>query len=148
MPVTASWYGVPLKNLFDGTIAQVDWDTNTIKVSLHTATYTPAKDTDDFQNDATNEITGTGYTADGVTLGTKTVQYNTASDEIRLDAADASWTGASFTARIAACYKELGGADSANPLIFYVDFGGNETVSSGTFTIQWAANGCAIIDIT
>jgi len=148
MAVTASWYGVPIKNLFDGTIAQIDWTADTIQCSLHTSTYTPAKDTDDFFDNATNEIAGTGYTANGVTLGTMNVTYDAASDEIRLDAADAQWTSASFTARNAVVWKNTAGAASTDPLISYVDFGGDETVSSGTFTIQWASNGVAVIDIT
>ena len=46
--------------------------TDTIKCTLHTVTYSFAQDTDDFFNDATNELsTAGGYTAGGVTLGTK-----------------------------------------------------------------------------
>ncbi len=149
MAVTASWYGVPLKNLFDGTIAQIDWNTDEIRTSLHTVTYVPAKDTDDFFNDATNELgTAGGYTANGVQLTTPTIVYDTGSDEIRLDADNAVWTSASFTCRIAVVWKQTGGASTTDPLITYVDFGGDETVASGTFTIAWAANGVAVIDIT
>jgi hypothetical protein len=149
LAVTASWYGVPLKNLFDGTIAQIDWNTDTIKCSLHTSTYTPDKDTHDFFDDATNELTTTGgYTAGGATLASPTITYDTASDEIRLDAADVAWTSASFTARIATIWKDTAGASSTDPLISYVNFGADETVASGTFTITWASNGVAVIDIT
>ena len=143
MAVTAKWYGVPIKNQFDGT-AVVDYDTDTIKVALHTVSYVPAQDTDDFFNDATNEITGTGYTAGGVTLGSKTVTYDTATNEMRLDAGDAQWTASSFTARIATHYKSTG-VSTTSPLISYVDFGGDETVASGTFTITWDATGVAKI---
>jgi hypothetical protein len=73
-----------------------DWLTATIQTSLHTATYTPNQDTDDFFNDATNEVTGTNYTANGVTLGSKTNTYDATTDEIRLDAADAVWTTATI----------------------------------------------------
>jgi hypothetical protein len=143
MAVTAKWYGVPIKNQYDGT-AVVDWNTDTIKAALTTSSYSPAQDTDDFFNDVTNEITGTGYTAGGASLGTLTATYDTTSNEIRLDAADTQWTSASFTARNAVIYKSTGTA-STSPLVSYIDFGGDETVSSGTFTIQYDSTGVAKI---
>ena len=64
----ARWYPNGLKNFMEG---DVDWDADTIKVALGvTHTYL---DTDEFFSDVnTEEITGTGYTAGGETLGTKT----------------------------------------------------------------------------
>jgi hypothetical protein len=142
MAVTAAWYGNALLGQFSTTAARrVDWATDTIKTSLHTSSYTPNQDTDDFFNDATNEITGTGYTAGGVTLGGKTTAYDSASNEARLDANDAQWTSASFTARIAVTYSDTAGANTTDPVMGYVNFGGDETVASGTFTIQWDATG-------
>ena len=143
MAVTAKWYGVPIKNQYDGT-AVTDWNTDTIKAALTTSSYAPAQDTDDFFNDVTNEITGTGYTAGGASLGTLTATYDTTSNEIRLDAADTQWTSSSFTARNAVIYKSTGTA-STSPLVSYIDFGGDETVSSGTFTIQYDSTGVAKI---
>jgi hypothetical protein len=142
MPVTANWFGNALSGQFSATAARrVDWVTDTIKTSLHTSTYVPAQDTDDFFNDATNEITGTGYTAGGVTLAGKSVTYDSGTNEARLDANDAQWTSASFTARIAVTYSDTAGASTTDPVMGYVNFGGDETVSSGTFTIQWDATG-------
>lgn len=146
MAVTAKWYGVPIKNQYDGT-AVVDYDTDTIKVSLHTSSEVPDQDADDFFNDVTNEISGTNYTAGGVTLGSKAVSYTTGTNVFALDAGDAQWTSASFTARIAAHYKSTG-TGSTSPLISYVDFGGDETVASGTFTIQWDATGICTITLS
>ena len=149
MAVTAGWYGVPLKNLFDGTIAQIDWNTDVIQCSLHSSSYAIDMDTNDFFNDATNELATTGgYTANGVTLTSPTITYDTSSDEVRLDAADVSWSSASFTARYAVVWKNTAGASTTDPLITWVNFGGDETVASGTFTITWASNGVAVIDIT
>lgn len=139
MAVTAKWFGVPLKNQFDGT-AVVDWDTDTIKVMLTTSTYTPNQDTHDFKDDVTNEVSGTGYTAGGATLASKTATYDTATNELRLDAADVSWTVSTFTARYAVVYKDTGTA-STSPLMGLVDFGGDQTVNAATFQITWAADG-------
>lgn len=50
----------------------IDLDSDTIKMSLHTSTYSPNLATDDFFNDATNELgTAGGYTAGGATLANK-----------------------------------------------------------------------------
>jgi hypothetical protein len=108
---------------------------------LHTATYAPNQDTHTFFSDTTNEITGTGYTAGGVALSGKSVSYDTTTNETRLLASNAQWTGATFTAAFAVVYVDTAGASTTDPLLGWVDFGGNETVTSGTFTIQWDATG-------
>jgi hypothetical protein len=92
------WYGLFIERQMEGA-TKSDFLTGTWQYSLHTATYSPNQDTDGFFNVATNEVTGTNYTANGVTLGSKTSTYDTATDEWRFDAADAAWT----TATIAGC---------------------------------------------
>ena len=141
MAVTANWFGNGPLHLANG---DVDWVTDTIKVAL-TDGYTPDQDAHDFFNDVTGEISGTGYTAGGETLGTKTVTYDTATNETRLDAADTSWSSASFTADHAIVYMDSGSA-ATSPLLGYVNLDGDQTVSSGTFTITWASTG--ILKIT
>jgi hypothetical protein len=113
---------------------------DTIKTALTTVTYVPNQDTHTFFSDVSNEVVGAGYTAGGVALGTKSVTYDTASNETRLIAANSQWTSASFTARIAVVYKDTGTA-ATSPLLGWVDFGADETIASGTFTIQWDATG-------
>ncbi len=146
MAVSSKWYGNALLGQYSTTAARrVDWATDTIQCSLHTSSYTPNQDSDDFFNDATNEITGTGYSASGVTLGSKTTTYDSSTNEMRLDAADASWTSSSFTARIAVIWSNTAGISSTDPVLTYVDFGGDETVTSGTFSIVWDSTGVAKI---
>lgn len=143
MAVTAKWYGVPIKNILSGA-NPVDWDTDTIKVALCTSSYTPDQDAHDFFNDITNELsTANGYTAGGATLSASAPTYDTASNEIRLDAADVSWTAteSGITARYAIVYKSTGSA-ATSPLLGYVDFGGNNTAAAGSkFNIEWDATG-------
>lgn len=146
MAVTSKWYGNALLGQYSSTAARrVDWDADAATVSLHTSSYTPNQDTDDFWNDATNEISGTGYSTPGFVLTTSAPTYDSASNEMRLDANDASWTTASFTARIAVVWINTAGASSTDPVLTYVDFGGDETVASGTFTIVWDSTGVAKI---
>lgn len=82
-----------------------------------------------------NEITGTGYTATGTALTGKTV---TEAATTKFDATDSSWTFATFTAYYAVLYDDTLVADD---LICSFDFGGAKTVSTGTFTIVWSADG-------
>ena len=63
MAITPHWYGLGLKAVLGGS---VDLDTDTLKMTLHTSTYVPNIDTDDFYNDSTNELsTALGYTSGG-----------------------------------------------------------------------------------
>lgn len=147
LAVTSKWYGNALLGQYSSTAARrVDWDADAITVSLHSSSYTPNQDTDDFWNDATNELaTAGGYTSPGLALTTSAPTYDSGTNEMRLDANDASWTSATFTARIAVVYSNTAGATSTDPVLTYVDFGGDETVSSGTFTIVWDSTGVAKI---
>jgi hypothetical protein len=140
------WYGLTMERQWDGT--KIDWLTGVIQYSLHTATYTPDYDVHDFFNDATNEVTGTNYTANGVTLGTKTVTYDTGTDETRLDAADAVWTTATIASiRYGIAWENTGGASTTDPLIVLHDLGA-QSVTAANFTVQFDSTGVAKIDTT
>jgi hypothetical protein len=119
----------------------LDLDTDTINVMLVTATYTPNIDTHTKRSDVTNEVTGTGYSAGGAALASKTVTADTTDDEGVFDAADLTWATATITARGAVLYKARGGAASADELLFYFDFGSDITSTAGNFTITWNAEG-------
>lgn len=136
MAVTANWFGNGPKNCVNGT---VDFDTDTIKVAL-TDGYTPNQDTHEFFDDISGEVTGTGYTAGGETLASKSVTYDTGTNETRLDAADTTWSTSTITADHAVIYMDTGSA-ATSPLLGYVNFDGDQTSSSGDFTITWASTG-------
>ncbi len=137
MAVTAKAYGPALAALASGSI---NWSSDTIKVALCTSTYTPDQDVHDFFNDITNEVTGTGYTAGGATLGTKTSTYTAGTNTQAIDAADTTWASSTITARYAIIYKSTGTA-ATSPLIAYVDFGVDVVSTAGNFTITWDAAG-------
>lgn len=111
----------------------VDLEADTIKVSLYNGTHAfTATDTD---YTTTNELaTAGGYTQGGATLAGKAV---TEAATTKFDATDISWTSATFTAAHAVIWDSTAG----NDLICSIDFGGNQTVAAGTFTIQWHADG-------
>jgi hypothetical protein len=111
----------------------IDFDTDTFKVMLVTSSYTPDKDTHDKRNDVTNEVSGTGYTAGGVTSAC-TVTKDTTNDRVTLSFAAVSWASSTITARGAVIYKSTGTASNDN-LVAYNDFGSDVASASGTFTV-------------
>ena len=127
--------------LIEGNIAYL---TDTIKVALVTSSYTPDQDSHDFFDDVTNEVVGTGYTAGGATLGSKTSTQDNTNNRGVADAADTTWSASTLTARGAVIYKSTGVA-STSPLMAYIDFGQNYVTSGGTFQINWNADGILYI---
>ena len=112
----------------------IDFDTDTFKALLVTSSYSPQKDTDLKRSAVTNEVTGTGYTAGGVTTAC-TVTKDTANDRVTLQFAAVSWATSTITARALVIYKSRGGASSADELVAYNDFGSDVSSSGGTFSV-------------
>jgi hypothetical protein len=135
-------YNAAKKNLINGTI---DLDTDTVKAMLVTSTYAPNIDTHAFRSDVTNEVVGTGYTAGGAALTTKTVTQDNVNDRAVFDASDVVWAAATITARAAVLYKNRGGLASADELIGYFDFGSDITSTAAAFTVQWNASGIMLL---
>lgn len=136
MAVTGKLYA----NFFKGVAnKEIDLDTDAIKVMLTTSSYTPSQGTHQYKSSVTNEISGTGYTAGGATLASVTVGVS--GNVFTFDAADISWTTATFTARYAVIYDSSPATDSTRSLIGYIDFGADVSVTAGTFTISWDAAG-------
>ncbi len=127
---------------------EVDWDSDTIKVALVSSAYTPNQDSHDYWDDvAANEVSGTGYTAGGSTLGSKTATYDSATNVVILDAADSVWASSTITARYAVVYDDSGATNAQKVLVGYVDFGSDQSSTNGNFTVTWDATGIARITI-
>lgn len=72
MPVTAYLYPKALQQAFN---KEHDFDTDDYRLMLLTSAYTPS-DLHDYVDDVrANEVSGTGYTAGGQSLATKTVNF-------------------------------------------------------------------------
>ena len=99
----------------------------------------------------TYEVTTTasGYASGGKALVNTGVAKSTVTSYT--DFSDVSWTSASFTARGCLLYNSstISGL-TTDAAVCSIDFGGDKTVSSGTFTIQFPTNdsSSAIIRIT
>jgi hypothetical protein len=125
------FYNAAKKKILDN---DIDFAADTIKVTLHTG-YTPNIDTDEFWDDisSTEYSTDAGYTAGGVTLGSKTVTTDTANDQADVDAADPSWSSLGpltpNTPSHAVMWKDTG-TPATSPLLLYVVLGTTPTNGS------------------
>jgi len=106
--------------------------TDTLKIALYTGNASLDASTTAYSS--TNEITGTGYTAGGVTITGVTVNSSGYTAYVSFN--NPSWTSASFTARAALIYN----SSKANRSIAVLDFGADKTVSGNTFTITLPTN--------
>ena len=105
---------------------------DTFKIALFTSDATLGASTTAYAT--SNEITnssGTAYTAGGATL--TSVTPTTSGTTAICDFSDVSYTSASFTANGALIYND----DQSDKAVAVIAFGGDKTVSSGTFTIQF-----------
>ena len=120
---------------------QHDLVADTIKIALYTSSASLDGATTAYST--SNEVAnGNGYATGGVTLTNKAV--STSGTTAFFDADDPTWTSASFTARGALIYNST----NSDKAIAILNFGGDFTVSSGTFRIVFPAAGAnAIITI-
>jgi len=105
---------------------------NTFKIALFTSDASLGASTTAYST--SNEITnssGTAYTAGGATL--TSVTPTTSGTTAFCDFADVSFTSASFTANGALIYNDT----QSDKAVAVIAFGGDKTVSNGTFTIQF-----------
>jgi hypothetical protein len=118
---------------------------NTFNLALYTSSATINKSTTAYS--ATNEISntsGSAYSAKGNALTSVTPVLD--SDTAVCDFSNTSWTTATFTANGCMIFND---SASGDPAVCTIAFGGDKTVTSGTFTIEFpaAAAATAIIAI-
>jgi hypothetical protein len=140
----------------------VDLTGHTIKVMLVNGNYAAQINSSNAQN--THFLTGDvvayeiadggGYIKGGKVLTSKSVTADTTDKEGVFDADDVSWPSSTITASGAVIYvsgsiNPLGDLSNSNTaaainksyLIAFVDFGGNQSSSNGTFQIVWNNEG-------
>jgi hypothetical protein len=145
MAVSAKLYGLFFKSAFN---KEIDLDSDTIKLMLTTSSYTPNQDTHQYKSDVTNEVTGTGWAAGGVTLASFSVAYDTSTNVLKLDATDVAATTVTVAnARYGVIYDSSPASDATRPLIAYIDFDGNQSATAGSVNITFDAAGIATVTI-
>ena len=133
--------GVNNKFKRDVMLEEHNLSSDTIKIALVSATTSASNGGPDTYTSITAEINGTGYTAGGEVLSNVAVTQVSSSGVVDFD--DVLWTDATFTARGAIIYNST----NSGKIIAVYDFGGDKTVTSGTFTlsIPTATSSSAII---
>ena len=107
-----------------------DFTSNTIKIALYTANpYTTAST--QYTTGSANQVSGTGYTTGGNTLGSPVVANQT--NVATLTFAQTQWTSATFGAAFGVIYNN----SASDKLVVVLDFAGTKSCSNGTFTITF-----------
>ena len=119
-----------LKAVHDFTATSGD----TFNIALFTSSATLGAGTTAYAATGMNELAATGnYTAGGKALTSVTPSLDSTTACCDFD--DISWTSATFTANACLIYN----TNSSDKAVCAVAFGGDKSVSSGTFTIQFPA---------
>ena len=118
-------FGVHDFDLASGDTFNIALYTNSASFDASTTAYT-----------ATNEVSGTGYSAGGQAL--TNVDPTTSGTTAFTDFADETWTTATITARGALIYNTTPNTTSisvTDPTVVVLDFGGDKTSTAGDFTV-------------
>lgn len=110
----------------------------TLTVLLVTSSYTFDADHNFVSDVSANEISVSGYSRQS--LGTPTKTEDDTNDFAYLDGDDTTFASlaAGQTVGGAILFIDLGGADSANPIISFYDLT-NTATNGGDIVVQWAA---------
>ncbi len=134
MAVSAQPYGTFLTDL--GTGAH-NLNTDTDKVALLTPSYVPDLDNHDTLSDVNaNELTGTGYTAGGVELPGRALNYAPMNNSATLTADPVSWDSLTGTVRYAVVYRNSTSAANSR-LIGLLDFGEDRVFDDEPFQLSF-----------
>jgi hypothetical protein len=107
-----------------------DFTSHTFKMALYTSSATLGAATTAYS--ATNEVSGTGYTAGGQALDNPTVTLSGTTAFVDFD--DETWAAATITARGALIYNDTAAGD---PAVAVFDFGSDKISTAGDFVVQF-----------
>jgi hypothetical protein len=109
-----------------GNVMRIALYTNSASFTAATTAYT-----------ATNEVTGTGYTAKGNALTKVDPTFTTTT--AWLDFGDSTWSTSTITARGALIYNDDLTTPVADASCIVLDFGSDKTSTAGDFVVQFPA---------
>lgn len=146
MAITApGMYGLTLEKMLIDTAGQ-SMEAETHKMLLVTDSYTPDFDTHEFRDDITNEVTGTGYTAGGVTV--TSTEITLSSGVLIFDAADTVYETVTIADAMASVFYFNVGSAETDMLVLLQDFVTAASATAANFTIQHHSDGILRIDYT
>jgi len=111
---------------------------DTFKMALYTnsASFTAAT----TAYTATNEVTGTGYTAGGNDLAISSGSPNLTSTTAWTDFADETWSTSTISLARGAMIYNSTPSSGTNPAVVILDFGSDKSSSAGDFTVVMPTN--------
>lgn len=131
MAITSAMCNSYKQELLEGVHASGD----TYKIALYTDSATLSADTTAYS--ATNEVSGTGYTAGGLELSGFTTGLATSTAYLTFT--DPAWSNATITARGCLIYN----SSKTNKAVAVFDFGQNVSSVNGTFTVDFPGAGAS-----
>lgn len=144
-----------IRDILDGT-ADIDLDTDSFKVALFNNSVTPDFDASSANTAygagtwASNEVTGTGWSAGGVALTANDLTgASPAAGQVKWDAGDVNESGTTLS-NIYGCliYDDTIASPVADQGLVAVYFSaGPYNTVNGTLTITWDSNGIFYIDL-
>lgn len=126
MAITAAVCNSYKQEILQGTHSSAD----TYKIALYTSTASLDGTTTAYS--ATNEVSGTGYTAGGATLSGFTVSGSGSTAWLDFTT-DPTWSTSTITARGALIYN----SSKSNKAVAVLNFGSDITSTAGTFTVTF-----------
>lgn len=111
----------------------LDTGGDSFKIALYLSAATLGASTAAYT--ATQEASGTGYTAGGNILTKNGVTGSTAATTAYCDFADETWTSSTITARGALIYNDTLTTPTADASCIVLNFGTDKSSSAGDFTV-------------
>jgi hypothetical protein len=113
----------------------IDFDTDTFRVLIVTASYTPSQTHSKRSDVNANEVSGTGYTAGGNVCSLSLSRTN---GVLSITPATVTWAApvSGFTGQRAIIYKARGGLASADELVCCIDNGSPVAANGTSYTVR------------
>lgn len=139
---TVTLYQEGIRIAVEQAVPFTGWVAASIKCMLATSSYTPSQLHTSYANVSAYEISGGGYVLGGTTLTSKTIV--TATNQLRMDAADVSWTNLLVKPRFAVVYDSTNATASQRTLMGYMDLG---NLKGGKLRIRWPGTGVLVLTV-
>lgn len=137
-----------IRDLFNG---DIDFNADTFKLALFGSTYRAIadetkRDSHAVRSDLSDEITGSGYSSGGITLGSVTVTMDTATNEVYVDLADPTFSSVTLSGvQYGVLYKSTGVAANDRLVlgidIYALNSNASVSVTNGNLVLQVPATG-------
>lgn len=144
---TFKFYGYGLERLVE---QGMNYLTADMKVMMTNASHSPTVDDNHaYSNISAWEVSDANgvYVSGGASLASKTVTYDTASNQVRFGAADQTWANSEISnAKNAVVYLDTG-TDSTSYLLGFAIFDATVSSQDGDFKLDFHTDGLFYIDV-